>query len=49
MVFCRKTGGVMKNAPKKKTLNLKVRTLEKKTAPKMADSMRGGNPVIGYT
>jgi hypothetical protein len=48
MVICRKTGGVMQNAPKKKTLNLKVKTLEKKTAPKMA-AARGGNPVIGYT
>jgi hypothetical protein len=47
MVICRKTGGVMQNAPKKKTLNLKVKTLEKKTAPKMA--VRGANPVIGYT
>ncbi len=33
-------------APEKKKLNLKVKTLEKKTAPMKA---RGSSPVIGYT
>lgn len=33
--------------PKPKALSLKVKTLEKKTAPKAA--MESGNPVIGYT
>jgi hypothetical protein len=34
---------------KPKGLNLSVKTLEKKTAPKPASSASGGCPVIGYS
>jgi hypothetical protein len=51
MVIGKSQEAPMKKAPKK-TLNLKVKTLEKKTAPVKAESterMLGGNPIIGYT
>lgn len=37
----------MTKQPEKKKLNLKVKTLEKKTAPAVAK--QAGSPVIGYT
>ena len=37
-----------KQQPKPKSLSLKVKTLEKKAAPRMA-AEAGGCPVIGYS
>ncbi len=36
-------------APKKKKLSLKIKSLEKKTAPKAAMARAGAGPVIGYS